>query len=94
MRVGVVGVGYGDGYPRQTKPGTPVIINGKPAPRIGRVCMDMMMVDLRQHPETKERDIAILWGQGLPAADVAKAADTIAYDLFCSVTRRVKFEYQ
>jgi alanine racemase len=56
--------------------------------------MDMMMVDLRNHPTVKAGDIAILWGQGLPAEDIARNADTIAYDLFCSVTRRVKVEYQ
>ena len=93
MRVGVIGVGYGDGYPRQTKAGTPVLVDGKPAPRIGRVCMDMMMIDLRDHPDVKVGEPAVLWGSGLPAEDVAKNADTIAYDLFCSVTKRVKFEY-
>ena len=93
MPMAVIGIGYGDGYPRHTEQGTPLLINGKLAPRIGRVCMDMMMVDLRGHTNVKLGDTAVLWGEGLPAETIAKAAGTIAYDLFCSVTRRVKFDY-
>lgn len=93
MPVGVVAIGYGDGYPRQTAPGTPILINGKAAPRIGRVCMDTLMVDLRGHSDVKIGDSAVLWGNDLLAETVAKAAETVAYDLFCSVARRVKFEY-
>ena len=93
MPVGVVGIGYGDGYPRHAAPGTPVLINGKLAPRIGRVCMDMIMLDLRGHVGVKPGDTATLWGAGLPAEMIAKSAETIPYELFCSVTRRVKFTY-
>jgi alanine racemase len=92
MQIAVVGVGYGDGYPRHAKQGAPVLLNGKLVPRIGRVCMDMIMLDLRECPEVQVGDRVTLWGEGLPADEVAKYADTIAYDLFCGVSRRVHFE--
>lgn len=93
MKIAVVGVGYGDGYPRHTAQGCPVLIKGKKYPRIGRVCMDMMMVDLQGNEHIREGDTAVLWGKNLPIEDIAKEADTIAYELMCSVTKRVKFEY-
>lgn len=94
MPVAVVGIGYGDGYPRHAAQGTPVLINGQLAPRIGRVCMDMMMVDLRGIDNVNVGDAVTLWGRGLPAEMIAKHAETIAYELFCSVTKRVHFEYE
>lgn len=93
MLVGTVGIGYGDGYPRRMENGTPVIINGKPAPRVGRVCMDMIMVDLRGHKNVQPGDAAILWGAQLPVETIAPRAGTSPYELLCAVTKRVKFEY-
>lgn len=95
MPVGVVAVGYGDGYPRHAGNGTPVLVNGQRVPLIGRVSMDMVCVDLRSQPEAGIGDPVVLWGEGLPAEEVAEAAGTIAYELFCSVTRRVRLvEYE
>ncbi len=91
MPVGVVGIGYGDGYPRHAAAGTPILINGKIAPLIGRVCMDMLMVDLRGHEQVAIGDQAILWGKGLPVEMIAQQANTIAYELLCAVTKRVEF---
>lgn len=92
MLMAVVGVGYGDGYPRHTKLGAPVFIHGKRVPLMGRVCMDMIMVDVRECPDVKIGDQVTLWGEGLPAEEVARYADTIAYELFCGVSKRVQFE--
>lgn len=89
MPVGVVAIGYGDGYPRQTRPGTPVLVNGRRVPLIGRVSMDMITVDLRDQPEARVGDPAILWGQGLPVDEVASHAGTIGYSLLCGVTPRI-----
>ena len=93
MPVGVVGIGYGDGYPRHATTGTPVLINGKRVSLIGRVSMDMICVDLRGHEDVKTGDEVILWGGELPAEEIANHASTIAYDLFCGVTPRVPREY-
>lgn len=94
MRVGIVAIGYGDGYPRHAKPGTPVLLNGQIAPLIGRVSMDMISIDLRQHPQATIGDVVILWGHGLPAEHIARHADTITYDLFCKITQRVERVYR
>jgi alanine racemase len=93
MPVGVVAVGYGDGYPRHAPSGTPVLINGIEVPLIGRVSMDMICVDLRGCPQATLGDEVILWGRGLPVERIASAAGTIAYELLCGVTGRVTFEY-
>lgn len=90
MPVGVVAVGYGDGYPRHAAHGTPVLLNGRRVPLAGRVSMDMITVDLRSQPEARIGDPVILWGHGLPAEEVAECSGTIAYELFCGVTPRVR----
>jgi alanine racemase len=92
MDVGVAAVGYGDGYPRHAPSGTPVLVNGREAPLVGRVSMDMITLDLRQHPETRIGDPVVLWGEGLPVERIAKAAGTISYALLCGVTARVRVE--
>ncbi len=88
MPVGVVAIGYGDGYPRHARPGTPVLLNGKRVPLIGRVSMDMITVDLRSQPQAGIGDPVVLWGKGLPVETVAEHAGTIAYELLCGVTRK------
>jgi alanine racemase len=94
MPVGVVAIGYGDGYPRHAKNGTPVLINGILCPLIGRVSMDLITVDLRLCPQAKVGHEVTLWGKGLPVEQVASWADTIAYQLLCNVSERVVFLYQ
>lgn len=91
MAVGVVAIGYGDGYPRAARAGTPVLINGERVPLIGRVSMDMITVDLRTLPSAAIGDRAILWGEGLAVEEIAECAQTIPYELLCRVTERVKF---
>jgi alanine racemase len=91
MRIGVAAVGYGDGYPRLAPAGTPVLVNGAPAQVVGRVSMDLMTIDLRGQPDARPGDPVVLWGGALPIEAVAEAAGTIAYELTCSITRRVRF---
>lgn len=90
MRIGVVGVGYGDGYPRHVAVGTPVLVNGRPCPLIARVSMDMLTVDLRTQPEAQVGDPVLLWGPGLPAEVVAEHSETTAYELLTRITQRVR----
>lgn len=94
MPVGVVAIGYGDGYPRHCGNGAPVLINGRCSRTVGRISMDMTSIDLRDCPEAKVGDVATLWGEGLPADEVARHAGTIAYELFCGLSRRVSSEYR
>lgn len=94
MPVGVVSIGYGDGYPRHAPSGTPVLVNGQRASIVGRVCMDMVCIDLRglaQMPQV--HDSVAMWGAGLPIEEVATVCGTISYELMCRLTDRVEFEY-
>jgi alanine racemase len=89
MPVGVVAIGYGDGYPRHAPPGTPVLVNGRRVPTVGRVSMDMITLDLRSQPQAKIGDPVVLWGRGLPVEQVAESAGTLSYELLCHVTERI-----
>jgi len=91
--IGVVAIGYGDGYPRHARSGTPVLVNQRKTSLVGRVSMDMLTVDLSECPEAKVGDPVVLWGEGLPVETVAASAETIAYTLLCGVTQRVRYEY-
>lgn len=63
------------------------------APLCGRVSMDMLIVDLSGCDQIEVGDEVILWGEGLPADDIARLSGTIAYELFCQVTPRVHYVY-
>ena len=91
MAVGVAAIGYGDGYPRHVPSGTPVLVNGRRVPLIGRVSMDLMTLDLRSQPAARVGDPVQLWGPELAVEVIAAAAGTIGYELTCSITRRVQF---
>lgn len=87
--LGVVAIGYGDGYPRQAESGTPVLVNDVRVPLVGRVSMDMITVDLQDLPDAKAGDPVTLWGEKLPVEEVARHANTIPYTLLCGITQRV-----
>jgi alanine racemase len=93
MAVGVVAIGYGDGYPRHIDADTPVLLNGKQLPIVGRVSMDLLTVDLSK-TNAAVGDEVTLWGEGLPVDIIAGHADTIAYELVCNVYGRVHYEYR
>ncbi|MFI4938275.1 MAG: alanine racemase [Candidatus Berkiellales bacterium] len=88
-KMGIVAMGYGDGYPWHAKNGTPVLVNGERASTIGRISMDMLAVDLTHISKVKVGDPVILWGDNLPIEEVAKHASTIPWELFCRFTDRV-----
>jgi alanine racemase len=87
--IGVVPVGYGDGYPRHITANTPIWINGCKAPIVGRISMDMMTIDLTDCPNPRIGDSVELWGSHIPIEVIANHANTIAYELMCQVTQRV-----
>ncbi|WP_296277372.1 alanine racemase [Pseudomonas sp. UBA7530] len=91
-RVGVVAMGYADGYPRHAPTGTPVMVDGQPTRLIGRVSMDMLTVDLTDLPQTGLGSRVELWGKQVLASDVAMAAGSIPYQIFCNL-RRVPLLY-
>ncbi|MDF1678834.1 MAG: alanine racemase [Legionellaceae bacterium] len=89
-RIGVVAVGYGDGYPRHIEPNTPVYIEGHYVPIVGRISMDMLTVDLTDYPDIILGSRVELWGTHLPVERVATSAGTIGYELICQVSPRVR----
>ena len=91
-RVGVVAMGYADGYPRQAPTGTPVWIDGQPSQLLGRVSMDMLGVDLTHLPQAGLGSRVELWGRNVLASEVAERAGTIPYQIFCNL-RRVPRSY-
>lgn len=91
-RVGVVAMGYADGYPRHAPNGTPVQVDGQRTGLIGRVSMDMLTVDLTDLPTAGLGSQVELWGSQVRANEVAQRADTIAYQLFCNL-KRVRRDY-
>lgn len=96
-RVGVVSIGYADGYPRSAANATPVLVQTAQGmlrtQLIGRVSMDMITIDLTGMDDVEIGSEVVLWGKDLCADEVAKMAGTISYELFCKVTGRVEFEY-
>ena len=92
-RVGVVAMGYADGYPRHAPDGTPVAVNGRRTRLIGRVSMDMLTVDLSDQPNVQIGDPVQLWGDLVSANEVARLSGTISYELFTGITPRVHCRY-
>ena len=86
--LGIISAGYGDGYSRHFRSGTPVLINGRKVPLIGNVSMDMIAVDLGEGATDKVGDVVTLWGDGLPVEEVAPWAHAIPYELVCGVMNR------
>lgn len=91
MPVGVVGIGYGDGYPRHAGTGTPVWLNGCRTQVLGRVSMDMISIDLRNIDRVQAGDRVVLWGREVAVDEVAAHAQTISYELLCHMhTSRIE----
>ncbi len=88
-----VPVGYADGYPRSLSGTGHMLVGDQRVPVAGRVCMDYTMLDVGDTP-VREGDTVTVFGGGLPAAEVAEAAGTIAYELFCRIGSRVPRIYK
>jgi len=88
-RVGIVACGYADGYPRHAPNGTPVLVGGRATGTLGRVAMDMLCVDLTEIRAAGIGTPVTLWGKGLSADEVARAAGTVSYELLCALAPRV-----
>jgi alanine racemase len=87
--IGVVSLGYGDGYPRSMPNGTPVIIQGVRCSIVGRISMDLICVDLQPCPHAQVGDQVTLWGEELPIEHIADCAGTSAYALMCTLSNRI-----
>lgn len=86
-RVGVVAIGYADGYPQFAPNGTPVLVAGQVCPLIGRVSMDMLTVDLTEHPQADIGASVQLWGDAPRVSPLATQCNVSAYQLLCGLKR-------
>ncbi len=91
-RIGVVACGFADGYLRSMPQGSPVYVEGKMAPIVGNIAMDVMMVDLTDIDEAHVGSAVELWGRHVAVTDLATRAGTIAAELLCAIAPRVPFE--
>jgi alanine racemase len=91
MPVGIMAMGYGDGYPQKNPHQTPVLVNDSRCHVIGRVSMDMAAIDLSACPQARVGDVVTLWGAKLPLEEIAQHTKRTPYDLLCAVQSRVKF---
>jgi Alr-MurF fusion protein len=93
-RIATVRIGYADGYPRSLGNGNGLmLVNGKPAPTIGHVCMDMTMIDVTDIADVEEGMEVIVFGKNSSVQHVARAAGTIPYEILSSISQRVKRVY-
>lgn len=90
IRIGIVGCGYTDGYPRSADDGTPILVDGVKTRVVGRVSMDSITVDLSRIPDAGVGSNVTLWGRGLPIEEVAACAQTIGCELMCGLRPGVR----
>ena len=93
-RIATLAMGYGDGYPRHARPGTPLWVSGQLCPLVGRVSMDMITVDVTELDHVMIGSEVECWGARLPINQVATHCDTIPYTLMTGVTPRVPRQYR
>ena len=92
-RIGVLPIGYADGFFRGLSNRMSVVTDAGPAPQRGRICMDMSMIDLTGLPDVKVGDAVEIFGRRQPVDDLAAILNTIPYELVCAVSRRVPRVY-
>jgi len=92
--IATVAIGYGDGYPRGAKNGTPVLVRGQQALLVGRVSMDMISIDVSHIQQVELGDEVVLWGPELDVNLIAACADTLGYELLTRMPSRTPRIYQ
>ena len=93
--IGVIPVGYADGFPRLLSNNHSIRIRGKAYPQVGRICMDQCMVNLGPETDVRRWDEAVIFGPGfITAADIAAKLNTISYEITCNINKRVPRVYE
>jgi alanine racemase len=88
-RIATLPVGYADGYSRLLSNRGEVLVRGRRVPVVGRVSMDLVTIDVTEVPDAAQGDEVVLLGDEITAEELAAKTDTISYEVFCRVSRRV-----
>lgn len=92
-RIAVVGIGYADGFPRSLSSNVSFLLHGRRVPQVGRICMDMCMVDITRVPEAKVGDVVTVFGEdggdSIEVTSLANRLGTIPYELMCGINKRI-----
>jgi alanine racemase len=92
--IATVRIGYADGYPRRMGNGVgKMFVKGALAPTVGKICMDMCMIDVTDIPNVQPGDAVEIFGKHISIQEVAKAAETISYEIMTGISLRVKRVY-
>ena len=93
QRIAVVGIGYADGLSRSFSGKISFLLHGKRVPQVGRICMDMCMVDVTDVPEAKVGDVVTVFGEDggdcIPVDALAEQLGTISYEILCGINKRI-----
>ena len=96
-RIAVISIGYSDGLHRVLSNNMDVLVRGKRASQVGRICMDMCMIDVTDIPEASVDDVVTIFGRDgeafIPVEALAGAAGTVSYEMVCAVSKRVPRVY-
>jgi len=93
-RIATLPVGYADGYDRKLSNNAYVLVRGRRSPVVGRISMDLLTIDVTDIPEARFGDEVVLIGDGITAEEIAQRADTISYEVFCRISKRVPRIYK
>lgn len=93
-KIATLSAGYADGVPRLLSNNGYVLIHGKKAPIVGRICMDQFCVDVTDVEDIKVGDTAEIFGKNLSVDDVARRAQTINYEIICGISKRIPRIYK
>lgn len=93
-RIATLPVGYADGYNRRLSNCGEVLVRGRRVPVVGRVSMDLVTIDVTDVPDAAVGDEVVLVGDGITAEELAAKLDTISYEVFCNVSKRVPRLYR
>jgi alanine racemase len=89
VKIATVSAGYADGLPRLLSSTGEVLIKGKRAPIVGRICMDQFCCDVSHIDGVEEGDTVTLFGEELPVEEMAEKAHTINYEIVCGISKRI-----
>ena len=93
-QIGIVNIGYADGLLRKAGNGAfSLLVNGQKAPTVGNICMDMCMIDITDLANVAVGDEVLIFGEAQPVEQLSKVLDTIPYEIFTSISERVKRVY-